>query len=211
MITLGLLWIAWCAMHSLLVSTVFLDLLERRAQWLLRYHRLLYNGVSLITILPLILFTRQVAPEVLFSWSGPAIVLRGLLLAGAAALFIGGAKRYELDIFLGLRQLHSGDPQQLLSERVEFTTEGVFGMTRHPWYLGSLFFLWSVFPAYSTGVLLAVVILSIYLVVGTWLEEKKILARHGTAYRRYSTQVSMLFPWRWLLRKWAKRVNRGRS
>jgi methanethiol S-methyltransferase len=210
MITLGLLWIAWCAMHSLLISTVFLDLLERRAQWLLRYHRLLYNGVSLITILPLILFTRQVAPEVVFSWSGPAIVLRGLLLAGAAALFIGGAKRYELDIFLGLRQLHSGDAEQLLSERVEFTTEGVFGMTRHPWYLGSLFFLWSVFPAYSTGVLLAVVILSIYLVIGTWLEEKKILARHGTAYRRYSTQVSMLFPGRWLLRKWSERANRGR-
>ncbi|MEE4137589.1 MAG: hypothetical protein V2I32_16035, partial [Desulforhopalus sp.] len=62
MIILGLLWIAWCAMHSLLISTVFLDLLERHAHWLLRYHRLLFNGVSLITILPLVLLTRQVAP-----------------------------------------------------------------------------------------------------------------------------------------------------
>jgi protein-S-isoprenylcysteine O-methyltransferase Ste14 len=71
-------------------------------------------------------------------------------------------------------------------------------MTRHPWYLGSLLAIWTIFPEYQLGPTVAVIILSLYLVLGTLLEERKIVREHGDSYRRYQQQVSMLFPWKWL-------------
>jgi protein-S-isoprenylcysteine O-methyltransferase Ste14 len=45
---------------------------------------------------------------------------------------------------------------------------------------------------------LAGVILSLYLVVGTILEERKLVAEFGESYRAYQREVSMLVPWKWL-------------
>ncbi|RPH38077.1 MAG: DUF1295 domain-containing protein, partial [Desulfobulbaceae bacterium] len=72
---------------------------------------------------------------------------------------------------------------------------GVFGLTRHPWYLGSLLLIWSILPGYSAVDLLVSTILSVYLVIGTFLEERKLLAEYGDAYRRYQHQVPMMLPW----------------
>ena len=118
----------------------------------------------------------------------------------AFLLFKGGAQKYDLIYFFGLKQLQTGEEHLLLSDTDEFTETGVFGITRHPWYLGSLLFIWSILPRYPLPVFLAVCILSVYLVVGTMLEERKIVAQYGDSYRRYRKRVSMLFPWKWLMR-----------
>jgi methanethiol S-methyltransferase len=197
---LALLWTAWCVLHSALISTTFVGLLHRHVpQWLI-WHRLAYNLVSLVTLFPLALYTRGVAVQPVFSWQGMAVIPRVLLLLAAGLLFYGGARHYDLATFLGFRQLRDGAGGLLLNLKEEFTTAGVFGLTRHPWYLGSLLLLWSALPVYSAGAVVAVVVLSLYLVVGTVLEERKIMARHGEAYRHYQRQVSMLLPWKWLRR-----------
>jgi protein-S-isoprenylcysteine O-methyltransferase Ste14 len=41
----------------------------------------------------------------------------------------------------------------------------------------------------------------LYLLVGTWLEERKLLAEFGAAYARYRREVPALFPWRALGRR----------
>lgn len=201
LVLLVFLWICWCAMHSLSIDSRVTDFIHRRLPRLIRYYRLLYNGVSLLTLIPLAMFTRLVGGEVVFGWQGWTVLCRMLLLAVALALFFAGAKRYDLRHFLGIRQLQSGEDQLLMSDSPDFSATGVFGMTRHPWYFGSLLLIWSVLPQYPLPVFLAAVVLSIYLVVGTVLEERKILARYGDAYRLYRQQVSMLFPWKWLKRK----------
>jgi len=201
LVLLGFLWICWCAMHSLLIDFRVTDFIHQQLPRLIRYYRMLYNGVSLLTLVPLALFTRLVGGEVVFGWQGRTVLCRTLLLAAALALFLAGAKRYDLRHFLGLRQLQSGEGQLLLSDSPDFSETGVFGMTRHPWYLGSLLLIWSMLPQYPLSAFLAAVVLSIYIVVGTFLEERKILARYGDAYRYYQQRVSMLFPWKWLKRK----------
>jgi protein-S-isoprenylcysteine O-methyltransferase Ste14 len=135
---------------------------------------------------------------VVFGWQGWGEMLRMLLLLFALVLFWSGAKRYDLRFFLGFDQLASGKATVLLSSSENFSATGIFSLTRHPWYLGSLLFLWSIFPEYSRSVFMAVLILSLYLIVGTFLEERKIVREHGDSYRRYQQQVSMLFPWKWL-------------
>ena len=49
--------------------------------------------------------------------------------------------------------------------------------------------------------LLINIILTIYLVIGTVLEEKKLIYEWGDHYRDYIDRVSMLFPAKWIFSK----------
>jgi protein-S-isoprenylcysteine O-methyltransferase Ste14 len=44
-------------------------------------------------------------------------------------------------------------------------------------------------------------VLSLYLVIGAFLEERKLLKEFGDDYRLYKNRVSMLFPWKWIKKK----------
>jgi methanethiol S-methyltransferase len=199
---LCVLWISWCIMHSILIDTSVAGFIKGRLPGLTRYYRLFYNGLSLITFTPLIVATRMADEPVIFAWEGYGVPVRILLLVLVFLLFKGGAKKYDMNYVLGLKQLHTGEEHLLLSDTEEFTETGVFAITRHPWYFGSLILLWSILPEYPQPVFLAACILSIYLVIGTMLEERKIVAQYGDSYRRYRRRVSMLFPWKWLRQFW---------
>lgn len=198
---LSCLWIGWCAVHSLLIDPAVSGAIERRLPGVARYYRLLYNVLALLTLLPLAVVTGLAEGPPVFSWQGWGNVVRVLLLVCAFLLFRGGAKKYDMQYFLGLKQLRTGETPLLLSDSSEFSTDGVFGLVRHPWYLGSLLFIWSALPEYPPASFATATILSCYLVIGSLLEERKILARHGESYRAYQTRVSMLFPWKWLKKK----------
>lgn len=45
------------------------------------------------------------------------------------------------------------------------------------------------------------IIINVYFVVGSFLEERKLVRALGDRYRQYQKSVSMLFPWRWLKAK----------
>ncbi len=204
-VMLCVLWISWCFIHSLLIDTSVSGLIKNQFPGLTRFYRLLYNGLSLVTVLPLIVATRAADGQVIMEWGGYAGAVRILLFIAALLLFIGGAGKYDLGYFLGIKQLRTGEEHLLLSDNEGFSETGVFGITRHPWYFGSLLFLWSILPRYTLPVFLAFCILSIYLVIGTMLEERKIVTQYGDAYRRYRQHVSMLFPWKWLRQALRKR------
>ncbi len=200
LVVLCMCWIGWCAAHSLLIDSSVTGLVGKHAAGLITYYRLLYNVLALVTIFPLILITKGFDGPIVLVWQGYYQLIRLVLLLFALLLFHGGAGKYDLGYFLGIKQLQTGEQHLLLADNDEFDETGVFGITRHPWYLASLFFLWSVLPRYRLPVFLAVCILSLYLVIGTVLEERKIVARFGDRYLRYRQRVSMLFPWKWLMR-----------
>lgn len=189
----------------MVIDSRVVNFLSNRISGLSRYYRILYNGFSMVTFIPLALLTHGKKGVVVLSWSHSALPVRVLLMGVSLALFYSASRKYDLQYFLGIKQWRTGRHDLLMSEKEEFSEEGVFGMTRHPWYLGSLLLIWSLFEEYPLAVFLAACILSVYLVVGTFLEEKKIVARYGASYRRYQQRVSMLFPWKWLKRHLAGR------
>lgn len=201
---LCILWIMWCTIHSLLITPSVLNFIKKHATGLTRFYRLFYNAFSLITLIPLVVATRFAEGQMIINWEGYLVPVRILFLAAAVTLFIGGAKKYDLSYFLGIKQLKTGEQHLLLTDTEEFSETGVLGITRHPWYFGSLLFLWSILPYYILPAFLAVCILSTYLVVGALLEERKIISQYGESYRRYQRRVSMLFPWKWLMKSFWK-------
>ena len=197
-ILLSILWIIWCSLHSILIDGSVLGRIKKHAPGMTRYYRLLYNGLSLVALVPLLIMTKKTGGPVILSWDGYAVFLRVIFFIIAFLLFRGGAQQYDLQYFLGFKQLRTGKEHLLLSEHEAFLETGVFGITRHPWYLGSLFFIWSMSGEYTLSAFLVACILSVYLIIGTILEERKIVAQYGEQYCLYRQRVSMLLPWKWL-------------
>jgi protein-S-isoprenylcysteine O-methyltransferase Ste14 len=78
---------------------------------------------------------------------------------------------------------------------------GILGITRHPWYLGSIIIIWVFNKHIYLSTLIINIILTVYLIVGTYLEERKLLAICGERYRNYQKKVSMLIPFKWVMAK----------
>ncbi len=194
-------WGIWCAMHSLLIAPSVTGLIRSRFPGSDRWYRIFYNGFSLITLIPLLYYTMSFESTAVFGWEGTWQVLRFALLLLAFILFREGAKKYALDYFLGIKQLQTGKNNTLLNDKKTFARTGAFGLIRHPWYAGSLLLVWSALPNYTSATIIISSILSVYLIAGTLLEERKILAEYGESYRLYQKHVSMLFPWKWLVRR----------
>lgn len=199
--TLSLLWICWCVQHSVCIEPAVIAWVEKKKPGLMRYYRFLYNAFALCTLIPLLYLSQNVASESAFRWQGGWGIVRIILLCIAMLLYYAGAKRYDMMYFLGVRQIRSGEQHLLLSKEEDFIETGIFAVTRHPWYLATLIFIWSFLPVYSVGHFVVAVILTSYLLIGTWLEERKILRSYGESYRRYRQHVSMFVPWKWLKRK----------
>jgi protein-S-isoprenylcysteine O-methyltransferase Ste14 len=195
---LGFGWLAWCMVHSLLITPSVTRRLRRLPGSVNRYFRLGYNITALGTLLPLVIYTFSLQGGSVFAWRGGWTVLRFCLLVISFWMFYGGARRYDMGYFLGLKQISSRKNQTLLTEDAAFARDGIFAVIRHPWYLASLILLWSALPVYSLSATLAAAILSLYLIVGTVLEERKLVAEFGELYRAYQREVSMLIPWKWL-------------
>jgi protein-S-isoprenylcysteine O-methyltransferase Ste14 len=191
---LAFLWISWCILHSLLITGRINEWIRQKGGILQGTHRLFYILFSLISLIPVLWFQYSLPQQLLFSFAGPWRILQAILLLYAAVMFYGGKQVYDSDYFLGLTQWRSYRNNQQ-SPPLRFSCQGILRYVRHPWYSGGLAFLWGLGPL--TDVTLMVrTILTIYLLIGTVLEERKLVRELGIPYQDYCRRVPMLIPWR---------------
>ena len=194
MILLALLWIGWCALHSLLISAPLNHWVQRRGGFSAGAHRLLYVGFSFISLVPVLGYQFSLDEQLLFTWHGWWRILQGVLLFYAATMFYSGSKVYDSGYFLGISQWKNYR-QGYSPQPLPFSSKGVLQYVRHPWYSGSLAFIWAMGPITDVR-LLVCTILTLYLIIGTLLEERKLVAQIGEPYRLYCSLVPMLIPWK---------------
>jgi methanethiol S-methyltransferase len=191
---LYLLLIAWCILHSLLISEPINNWLKQQNAALRGTYRLIYSLFVGLTLLPLVWLQYSLPQETIFSWSGWLRIPQALLLLYALLLIIGGQIVYDLRYLVGIRQWQSWRQGKEVPN-LPFTSKGVLSYVRHPWYSAGLPILWTIGPITDVN-WPSRLILSSYLVIGTLLEERKLLCELGEPYRRYCEQVPMLFPWK---------------
>ena len=100
----------------------------------------------------------------------------------------------HFDLF-GLRQVwlyFRGRPY----EPPRFKSPLLYRYMRHPMMLGILIGIWAT-PVMTLGHMIFSGVLSLYIVVGIWLEERGLAAAHGEPYLDYKRRTSMLLPLRW--------------
>ena len=191
-LALTLIWAAWCVVHSVLISRSLTTRLAAAMPRLYSYYRLLYVVFSVVSIAPPLWYQSTVPAVLFFSWPFPWNVLRWLgILAGVAVIY-AGARRYDQRVFFGLAQIRSRG-KDAAGEKIAFSRSGILGRIRHPYYSGGIVFLLFWGDVTSVTVITRVVLIA-YLVIGTVIEERKLLLEYGEEYESYRQSVPMFLP-----------------
>jgi len=181
-----------------MISLTFIDYVKKRSGKYYKYYRVVYNFVSTATILPPVFYCIALKGEVLFIWKGYLQIAQIALLFIAIILFVLGATKYDVLQVMGIRQIRSGKSHTGITESGKIDTSGILSITRHPWYLATMIFIWVWYPEIYVSTLIVNTILTLYLIIGTILEERKLVIELGNSYRQYKKHVSMLFPVKWI-------------
>jgi protein-S-isoprenylcysteine O-methyltransferase Ste14 len=180
----------WGAIHSFLASLTVKSFFQRYVGFgFMRFYRLIYNGFSLISFLPILWLTVVLPDRPLYQVPLPWSLL---LLAGqgfAVILLLVGVLQTGPLSFAGVRQLFEEErPASLV-------TSGLYRYVRHPLYTAGLLFLWLT-PTMTLNRLTLYLVATLYILIGAIFEERKLLGEFGEAYARYQRSTPMLIP-RW--------------
>lgn len=200
-INIILLWTFFGILHSLLISPGVLSFLSVRLGRYFAFYRLGYNLLALLTFIPPYLYTKMASTPQAYTFAGWRW-LQGFFLILGLGLVAAAFRTYDWREFIGLKQAESfwrqGQVQAPRHSRI--VREGLLAVVRHPIYLGTLIFLWSLDATWAE--LVAKLVMTGYILVGIRLEERKLVAEFGEEYRRYQREVPMLFPG--IKRLWSK-------
>jgi protein-S-isoprenylcysteine O-methyltransferase Ste14 len=104
-------------------------------------------------------------------------------------IILGGIWQTGFWHFVGLTQLLKHPP---VTDSILDTTR-LYAWVRHPLYFGAVLVIW-LMPVMTLNYLTLFVALTIYLVVGAKLEERRLVKEYGAAYTAYQKQVSLMIP-----------------
>jgi protein-S-isoprenylcysteine O-methyltransferase Ste14 len=114
-----------------------------------------------------------------------------MLIAGAA-LILNSFVITDLLEFIGIKHIF-----KIKTKNVGLTTNGVYGLIRHPLYLGGMMILWAN-PWMRIIDFTVASLFTLYFFIGATLEERKLEEEFGQGYIDYKKNVSMFLPVKWL-------------
>lgn len=196
---LALGWLFYALVHSLTASISCKAFCQRRWPKLFGAYRLLYNGLALVLLIPLAALSMRAPGPQLWVWTGALAWLLNGLTALVVLAFLRGGGGYDLVAFLGLRpQAQVAAPRLVISPWHRFV--------RHPWYSFALVLIWT--RDMNAASLVSATAITLYFVIGSRLEEDKLVAEFGERYRAYQRRVPALVPrpWRVLSKDEARRL-----
>jgi protein-S-isoprenylcysteine O-methyltransferase Ste14 len=182
-----------------LINLSVTEWLRKRFPKGFRFYRIIFNLVSVATLMPVLLYAFYSKGATIVAWEGLWRIVPILLGAFALFFFIAGAQRYDLRQFLGLRQINEEKACSVLTDDCSLDTGGILSVIRHPWYTGGILIIWA--RPLDLSAFLTNLVLSGYFLVGTILEERKLKVQFGEQYTDYQERVSMLFPVKWVSSK----------
>ncbi len=207
LLALGLAWLGYFALHSLLASlTIKRRFAAFRPRWIPAY-RLGFNVVAVVALLPILAMMHLWRGLPLWQWQGAAGWLADGLALAALAAFVWSLRYYDGGEFSGMRQLRSR--RRRVEDQETLRISPLHRHVRHPWYALALVLIWT--RDMDPAMLLSAAMITAYFVIGSRLEEGKLLVYHGPAYAEYRRRVPGLVPrpWRFLSADEAERLVAG--
>lgn len=185
-----------CALYGFLHSFLAARWLKAwvRQRWgdgFYRWYRLLYNLIVSLTFLPILALLAWLPDRTLYVIPFPWSLVTGFIQLLAAAMIFVALGQSGLISFLGIDVFFSKPS----SANEKLVVTGLYAWVRHPVYTAGLVFLWLT-PILTRNLLALNIGLTLYLLIGAWLEERKMVAEFGEAYRLYQQRVPMLIPCR---------------
>jgi len=186
--------------HSVLASFKIKKTIAKQVGNYMAFYRVAYNIISVIIIFFLYLYLPK--PDVIiFDLNYPydiiILIPQFLSLAG----LIWSLKYIGIKEFLGIEQIkrwfnNQYDANQL-DEKMTLTFEGPYKYLRHPIFLFGVLFL-LLRPVMGLFYLTCVICIILYIYIGSFYEEKRLIEKFGDRYLRYQKEVPGFFPLRLL-------------
>ena len=200
-------WLSYFLIHSLLASLGAKRWVARHRPDFMPAYRLFFNAAALLLLLPPLYLTYSWNGPWLWRWSGAGWWLANGLALIALGLFYWTLRYYDSGEFIGLKQWR--DQVRGVEDQEQFHISPLHRFVRHPWYSLGLVLIWT--RDMNAGFLLTAGVMTLYFVVGSWLEEKKLIEYHGGVYHRYRDKVPGLIPqpWRHLSKQEAEELQRS--
>ena len=185
-----LLVILFGAQHSLMARAWF-------KKWWTKYvpepmERSTYVLFTVVALITLFVFWQPMGGTV---WSIESGFWVGIIMAifalGWTLVLVSSFLINHFDLF-GLRQVWLYFRKKPYTH-LEFKIKNLYSYIRHPLYLGLLLGLWAA-PVMSVTRFLFASMLTIYVLVGIYLEEKDMLRLFGERYSLYKSKVPKLIP-----------------
>jgi protein-S-isoprenylcysteine O-methyltransferase Ste14 len=175
--------------HSLMIRKSF----QRRFHIPQRYAGAVYSVSSSIPLLLVVLFWQESDTPLLVIQGPLRWALRGIFVLSILLMLWGVRSLGGLDTFgTGSLLAHMKGRE---SGTLPFSIRGPYRWVRHPLYSVVLLLVWSS-PDVTLDRLWFNLTWTVWMVIGTVLEERDLVEEFGDAYREYQKMVPMLVPFK---------------
>jgi protein-S-isoprenylcysteine O-methyltransferase Ste14 len=183
-----LAWLVFGLLHSVLAAGPVKRWAMQRMGGYYKYYRLAYSIFATVNLLVVLRYHFLCERSIL--WNPPLIEGIIALLAAIAGLAVMATciVKYFPNLSGVDALLGTVNPPVL-------EQGGMHKYVRHPLYSGTLLFVWAIFLGYPyLNNLISGVCITVYTVIGTYFEEKKLVSEFGESYRSYQEEVPMFLP-----------------
>jgi len=153
----------------------------------------LYTAASGVVLIALVLFWQNSEQAIVSLQGTSRWMAYGVFFAALAGMMWGMYALHSFDAFGNqkiLAQIRAAHVQDM-----PLAIQGPYRWVRHPLYFSTLLMIWSC-PDLTLDRLLFNVLFTIWIVIGTVLEERDLLAEFQETYHDYQRRVPMLIPWK---------------
>jgi len=193
LLLLAFAWMLYFAIHSLFASLLLKRWVAAHYPALMPYYRLTFNGLAVLLLVPPLWLIYYQPGTMIWQWPGIwSYLMNGLALASVAGFYYS-LRFYDSAEFLGFRQIR--DHEIRVEDQERLCISPIHYYVRHPWYFFALVLIWT--RDMTPEWLLSAALLSAYFILGSQLEDRKLVAYYGEAYRVYKKRVSGVWPLPW--------------
>lgn len=190
---IAILWTGYCALHSYLISVGVTNALAKLLKKYYSFYRLFYNLISLVLIIPLLKYTDHLDSTIIINYGLPLTIVRYILITASILIFLWAFFiDYDSLSFFGIRQIINQNKTKSTESSEGLKKKGLLGFVRHPMYFALIIYLWC--QTFTLAGIVVNIVLTVYIFVGTWLEEEKLVMEFGETYKKYQKEVPMIIP-----------------
>lgn len=174
-------------LHSLLAARRWKLYLATRFPSAYRFYRIGYSIFATLALVPILWLFFTLPDRVLYRIPSPWVYATILIQFGLLVVLLVAVLQTGPFSFIGIKQIF------LIQKTPEKLREGgLYGWMRHPIYSLGLVWMW-LFPIMTVNLLSLWIGITIYIFIGAWLEEKKLLVDFPD-YRSYQQRTPMYIP-----------------
>ncbi len=182
-------WLAYFVLHSVLASNKTKYWVKQTSSILHANYRILYNVISILGLIILLLYTFR-HPVSLFNAPYLSSFIGFTLMGSGTFILVVSFMTFDIKEFIGF-----APKKDIPTENGKLIITGIYQYVRHPLYLGVILLVMGAFILFPyIKVLLASVIIIVYILIGSKLEEIKLIDEFGEEYLEYKKKVKSLIP-----------------